>query len=203
MAPRLFTKYTDFLGPALLHVATKQRTVMHFRCICSRGDYSPTPTDMQYIYGLEMSVEYHLTVLRADESLTPAQHAVRLALFIFPQPFILVAKPNAAFCRAMTKRMKKWLERSDLVSLWAPKCDLLLWVLFVTAHISIGEAEWPWVLSCLSTLISFLGLQSVGEMEKVLNGFYYHPPFFMVTAEKIWAEHELCSSGGQDLQLEM
>lgn len=91
----------------------------------------------------------------------------------------------------MTKRMKKWLEKSDLVDLWAPRCDLLFWVLFVTAHISIGEAEWPWVLSYLSTLISFLGLQSVEEMEKVFNGFYYHPLFFRVTAEKIWAEHEV------------
>ena len=92
MAPRLFTKYTDFLGPALLEVAIRQRVVMHFRCVCGRGVLNPTPKDTMFIYGQEMAVEYQLTALRADDSLTPAQHAVRLALFVFPQPFILRSK---------------------------------------------------------------------------------------------------------------
>ncbi|KAK4499094.1 hypothetical protein PRZ48_009606 [Zasmidium cellare] len=161
MAPRLFEKYAGFLGPALLEVAIEQRTVMHLRYLWERSVYDPSPADVQYIYGQGLSAECQLTALQADMTLTPAQHAVRLALFVFPQPFILLATPNAAFCRAMTKRMKKWLERSDLVALWAP---------------------------------SFLGLQSIEEMEKVLKGFYYHPLLFGVTAEKIWAEHELLMS---------
>lgn len=63
MAPRLLGKYADFLGPALLEVATEQRTVMHFRCIGGRGVYDPSPADVQYIYGQEISVEYQLTAL--------------------------------------------------------------------------------------------------------------------------------------------
>ena len=101
-----------------------------------------------------------------------------------------MAKPNAAFCRSISRQLQRWLEESNLVTFWAPQHDLLFWVLFITAHISIGEAEWPWILSHLSTLIDFLSLQSVDEMEAVLNGFYYHPRFFRVTAEKIWAGKE-------------
>lgn len=117
IAHRLFGQYKDFPRPALLEVAVKQQMVIDFHYI---WEYEPTSADVQYINGQVMSVEYRLTTLRADESLTPAQHAVRLALFIFSQPFILVAKPNTAFCRAMTKRMKGWLEESELGSLWMP-----------------------------------------------------------------------------------
>lgn len=190
VASHLFTKHAEFLGPALLEVALKQRAVMHFRFLVGRGVYEPSPADMQYIYCQQMSVEYQLTALRADRSLSPGQQAVRIALFVYPQPFILVAKPNAAFCRAMTKRIKTWLEQSDLINLWAPNYDLLLWVLFVTAHISFGETKWPWVLSYLSSLVGLLGLQSADEVESVLNGFYYDAKYFRVTVNKIWAEHE-------------
>lgn len=71
MAHRLFGEYKDFVGPALLEIAVKQQVVIDFHYICSRGEYEPTSADIQHIYGQAMSVEYQLTALRADLSLTP------------------------------------------------------------------------------------------------------------------------------------
>ena len=176
------------LGPELLHPISEQRKYIVFKELCLAGDLIPTYEDCQYFYSAQTLAEYQLLSLpfdNAEHPLTPAQESVRLALFIFARPFIALIKPSA-FTRTMFRKLRASLQRSEISSLWAPNYELLLWVLFIAAHISNSQDEWTWVIVHISELVKLLRLHTVSQIEEILVGFFYPEDCLGRTLIDVW-----------------
>lgn len=179
------------LGPRLLQLIAAQLRFVLFRQRCALEQIEPTLGDLQYIYSSNMEVEYQLLDMPfalGSIDITAKQNAVRLALYIHTQPIISVAKSSAAFSRRMTLQLKEALEQSELSKLWSPNCDLLLWVLFVCAHICYEQAEWPWLIEYIAKVAIMMGLETLDALQAVLEEFSYCPRTFGETLERIWKE---------------
>ena len=188
------------LGPEMLHLISEQRKYVLFKELCILDHLRPTYEDVQFIYTTQTLVEYQLLSLPFDNighPLTPAQESVRLALFVFAQPIITLTKPSSAFTRSMARQLKESLLCTEMPSLWSPNFDLLLWVLFIAAHISDGQEEWTWVVTHISKLVRLLRLQALNQVEEILLGFYYPQDAFGRTLIAIWrdAQQTLETSG--------
>lgn len=177
------------LGPEILHLISEQAKCISFKELCVLDQLIPTYEDIQFIYTLQMVVEYRLLSMPFDtvqHPLTSAQESIRLALFVFAQPIISVTESSAAFTRSMARQLKESLERTEMSSLWAPNFDLLLWVLIIGAHIANGQEEYPWLIAHISKLVKILQLQAVDQIEQMLLGFYYFQRSFGPTLANVW-----------------
>ena len=101
----------------------------------SQREQRPTRKEIQHLYIARMAVEHKLlTMPPAPDQFTPEQHAVRLALYLCFKPRLLVSYTASAFKHCTASQFRSCLERTDLVNLWSPHSDLLLWVLAVAAR---------------------------------------------------------------------
>ena len=182
------------IGPALLQLISEQQTCIQFKELCALGRLKPTYHDIQYIYTAQIAADYRLLEMpfsEAEGDIAPAQDAVRLALYIFAQPIVNVAKPASAFCRAMARQLQEALELSELFAFWESSNDLLLWVLFIGARISHGQEEWAWLVSHIALIVTVLDIRSRDEMKGVLMGFFYFSNSFDETLEEVWREVDI------------
>lgn len=192
MAGRFFAASNALLiGPQLLHLISEQRKCIAFKELCTLGVLNPPYDDIQYIYSLQVANDYELLMIPFNQEcgeISPVQEALRLVLYIFAQPIIAVASPKAAFSRSMVRQLQAALECSECSTLWQRNFDLLLWVLFIGAHISYGEKEWDWFLAHIAMITRVLGIRSANEVKGVLSGFYYFPKLFDGTMEIVWKD---------------
>lgn len=177
----------DALGSKLLHLISEQRSYIRFMELCVLDLVRPTYEEMRVAYATQFSIEYQLLSLpfeETDKPLTPLQETVRLALYVSAQPIVHVSKPSAAVFRAIAAQLKESVERVDMLALCNNNRELLLWVLFVIAHISKGEEEWIWCVTRISQVVESLGLSTVKQIEDALRGFYHLGESFSATIEE-------------------
>ena len=148
------------------------------------------------------AVEYDLLSLPFDEmpsTLTPVQNAVRLTLFIFGFATYTRFEPSSAYTQAMVDQLKEALELIDSPALL--RSDLLSWTGFFGAHISRHTKERKWFITRLARTTGQLNLKSAGDLEAVLERFFYLENFSRASLLEIWDEVTSVSqaSPGRDL----
>lgn len=190
-----FSPGTDeIMGLDLLEIIGNQREVMLWKQLFSLGKADPSPEEITYVYTKQMAVEYELLTMpfhAHDPPLRSSEQALRLALFTFTRPIILVARSSAAFPRAMALQIKSHLLLTDLANLWGTNSDVLLWILFVVAHVSLGQPEFDWCMVYIHQIVRALGLNTRDDLEQLLLGFYYFPEYFGETLQAIWTAVEV------------
>jgi hypothetical protein len=105
---------------------------------------------------------------------TYKQEPCRIALLIFWNANYLTCQPDSALFRALTTQLKSTLEQSDLELFWGPHHTLLMWVLFLGAHISAGQRERPWFIMNLARGAWLLGSKKVGGNENDPDAVLLH-----------------------------
>ena len=149
----------------------------------------PTPQEVRAAFIMQIAVEYQLVSIQLDKTtapLTPLQDSVRLALYLSTQPLIYVTRPNSAYVRNLATQIKDSLEEVDVQSLDVSHRELLLWMLFITAHNSKGEEGWTWCVPRIVEMIDFLGYSVVEQVENMLRGFYHFGDLFTATIIDAW-----------------
>ena len=116
------------------------------------------------------------------------QEACRLALLIFWNANLMSATPSSAFFRYLTTALKAALEKSELKTFWHPNTDLLMWVLFLGAHISAGQSERPWYVLNLARGSWLKGLREKDDFRALLMRFYYIDRVYAKSLQDIWEE---------------
>ena len=71
---------------------------------------------------------------------------------------------------------------------WSPHPELLMWVLFVGAHISFGQVEWQWFISYLACGAQLLDLETSAELRKILLRHFYMDRIYEVSLASVWEE---------------
>lgn len=177
------------LGTDLLQLVDSQRQCTLFTLLHSQGSSDPPLEQIQQAYAQGIALEHQLLSLPFDPgkpSLTPQQDAVRLTLFVFAQPTVLMMKPLCAFARAMAGQIKEALGNTDLLSMWNSNSDLLLWVLFIGAFISRWQDEWGWFVGHIRNAVRASCTQTLEELEELLLGFFYIRENFGYALHSVW-----------------
>lgn len=196
MASCFFTASNKrLIGPKLSRVITDQRKFVLFRTLCSRGRLVPSEEEIQAVYAQYMATIYQLLVRPSSkptaEGLTPEQDSVRLALFLVTQPALSVSQPTSAFSRSIAKQLRSALEHTEMSKLWESSSSLLLWILYMLAHISYGEDQWPWIITHVAMLTKAMDIGSRKQMQEVLSGFYFFPDPSVTTLQKVWSDVQI------------
>lgn len=141
------------------------------------------------------TVEGYHTLFRAlslpfdhQELNLPQEEPCRIALIIFWHANYHIQQPNSAIFRSLTAQLKTGLEQSELKSLWHPHYDLLVWVTFVGACISVGKREHTWFIAYLARAAQKLYLKQSRDLKAVLMRFFYIDRLYHNKLEEIWDE---------------
>jgi hypothetical protein len=130
-----------------------------------------------------------LTVpLQMQTPVSDKQEACRIALLIFWNANYLIMQPDSALFRRLTTQLKTALEKSDFQNFWAPHYDLLMWVLFLGAHISAGQRERPWFVLNLARGARLLKLADWAETRTIMLRFFYLDRIYQKSFEQAWQE---------------
>lgn len=120
------------------------------------------------------------------------QEAVRLAIILYSSAHYNVVQPSSSVARALITDLKEALEQSDLRNLWTDASNILLWVLFLGAHMSSGQVERSWFIAAMSKVRSLKMKNDKGwfAARRILIGCYYSDRVFMESLKKVWKEVE-------------
>lgn len=153
------------------------------------GLYKPTDEELRLAFAIQLSCEYQLLSLpfqHSNKPLTPTQEAVRLTLYAAFQPIVDVSRPRWAFQGSMRLQLWEALRDTNVPGQNTPENELLLWLYLILAHLSLDQEEWYWAVSCVSELNNALGLQTLGQLNNVLSGFYIPRDSFRQSVREVW-----------------
>lgn len=68
---------------------------------------------------------------------------------------------------------------------------MLLWALFLGAHMSLGERERPWFVNMLAVVAQTIQLHGWLQLRALLARFYYVDRVFQEPFRRIWDEVDL------------
>ena len=192
------TRFTvEALGLRMLELVAQRRKYFLFKALSSRNFVQPTSEEHEYFVLTELLVDYRLLSLpfESDTVITPLQECVRLALFTFGHLTKMSFEPGSLWTRALVNQFKESLEQTDLASFWSPLSTLLLWIVFLGAHVSQSLKEHPWFILHLANGVNLLKLQAADEMREVLVRFFYVETCFAQSMQTIWEEASLIANG--------
>ena len=132
------------------------------------------------------------SVIQTDDG---RQEPCRLALLTYYHSNHLVSQPSSATFRLFTVQLKAALEGSDLSSFWVPYPELLMWVLFVGAHISVGQVEWQWFISYLARGAQLLDIGTLAGLRKMLLRYFYIDRVYGSSLISAWEEMQKIRHG--------
>lgn len=121
-------------------------------------------------------------------SRTETEEAVRIALLIFWNANLMLHQPSSAIFRSLTAQLKDALEHTDTRFFWTPLSDALLWILFLGAHISLGQMQRPWFVMQIARGAQVLKLRDWSEARSLLCRFFYLDRVYLTSYQTIWDE---------------
>lgn len=118
------------------------------------------------------------------------QETCRVALLIFSTSSIMLLPPASGCCRSLVRQLMEALDQPgcDLQTLWAGLNDVLIWILFLGAHISIGQPEQGFFVAEIARCAHVLGLRELEEMRLLLVRFFYLDRVYQASTRMIWDE---------------
>jgi hypothetical protein len=79
-------------------------------------------------------------------------------------------------------------DRGDGFGPWAQYQDIYFWVVFIGAHSTRGQPEWPFFLAEVVKVAERLGLQTLEDARALLLGFFYTDHMFLESLKVVWDE---------------
>ena len=195
-------------------------------CFEQIGTFPFPPLEKRHISIKRVNIDHRLLSYTLDHpfesSSSPIQEVVRLAIIVYSSAHYNVVQPSSRVARALILDLKEALEWTDLRNYWclpaqetaqigseAPSdnyaaSNVLLWVLFLGAHISLGQSERAWFVAALckvraermgqpSSKSRIGGKVELKDREKswyaarrVLMGCYWSDRVFLESLKKIW-----------------
>jgi len=172
------------------------REVMLYREYYQFQSQAPPPAELDHFNIKSYNLRYLILTL-PFQMVPPAsdkQEPCRLALLIFWNANYMVANPDSALFRALTTQLKVALEKSDMQGVWGPHFELLMWVLFLGAHISGGQRERPWFVLNLARGARILKLGEWDNVRKMLLRFFYLDRVYQKSFQEAWQEAKMLQS---------
>lgn len=178
----------SLLGDRLLQYVTRHQEFVLLKYLISTGEISASNDDLELIFDLHHLADYHLLKLPFEAMLSPIQESTRLALYISAWLNTLNFEPGVAYTDALIHQLQDALQRLDLPPFGMAAFRLLIWELFVGAHISRTRSERPWFIRHLARAAGFLGLESASQLRQLLLGFFYMEKIYGQSLPHIWEE---------------
>jgi hypothetical protein len=166
------------------------REVMLYREYYHHKECAPPAAELDHFNAKSYSLRY-LVLTIPFQNQTPVsdkQEACRIALLIFWNANYLLGRPESALFRRLTTQLKAALETSDLQHFWGPHFELLMWVLFLGAHISAGQRERPWFAMNLAKGARLLKLDNWADVRTILLRYFYIDRVYQKSFEEVWQE---------------
>jgi hypothetical protein len=154
------------------------------------------PLEKRYISIKRVNIDHRFLSYAFDHpddvSHSPVQEVVRLAYILYSRSYYGIVQPASVVARALVADLKAALEQSDLRGLWNDASNVLLWVLFLGAHMSAGQVERGWFVTAMCKIRSdkMRGDKSWFGARRVLLGCYYSDRVFMESLKRVWKEVE-------------
>lgn len=146
-----------------------------------------------YLTTKRFEAEYRLITLplqpryNTDDKI---HEACRVALLTFSTSSITLLPPSSGCCRSLVRQLMEVLNQPgcDLQTLWAGLNDVLIWVLFLGAHISIGQPEQGFFVAEIARCAHVLELHELEEVRLILMRFFYLDRAYQASTQMIWEE---------------
>ena len=116
------------------------------------------------------------------------EEVIRLSLLIFWNANLMLHQAASAIFRSLTAQLKHALERTDLRFYWTPISDALIWVLFLGAHISLGQRQRPWFVMQIARGAQILKIREWEDVRALLQRFFYLDRVYLTSYQNIWEE---------------
>lgn len=184
-----------FLDHEIIEAYLETRELILFREFCAKTDPDLTAADERYfgyklckVHYILLSFPFHK---RGTEDGNSKQEACRIALIIFLHTQYMRQSSSSALYRSLTQQLIDSLQKSALVSLWAPRQEFWVWILFLGAHVSQGQVERPWFTMNLAYGLRSMGLREWTAVKKRLARVFYVERTFEKSYQAIWQEVRL------------
>lgn len=179
----------------LLYACNDLRDVTIFRESYGANSSGFESTDLAYFNHKAFRVNHTLLSFpfehRLQETTSDKQEAFRTGLLIFCHTQYRNVGPSSVLMRNLTMQLKEALDRSELQSFWNPACELLMWVLFLGAHICGGQKERPWFVMMLARGARLLELREWRDVRETLAQCFYVERIYGEPYQEIWEEVKL------------
>jgi hypothetical protein len=169
------------------------REVVLYREYYHHKECPPPAAELDHFNAKSYNLRY-LVLTIPFQNQTPVsdkQEACRIALLIFWNANYLVRRPESALFRRLTTQLKAALETSDLQQFWGLHFELLVWVLFLGAHISAGQRERSWFIMNLARGAQLLKLGNWADVRIILLRYFYIDRVYQKSFEEAWQEAQM------------
>ncbi|KAL1963286.1 hypothetical protein VTN77DRAFT_8509 [Rasamsonia byssochlamydoides] len=131
----------------------------------------------------------------------PTERLAQVAAICSLNSIIIVSPSSTGLGRSLTKHMKQaisnFLTIGELTQMRPPYLDLLAWALFIAAHGSVGQVEWPWFVNRLADVIAARRWKGWEEVAEIMTGYFYlsylHDPVWRPIWNEAMAHLELAN----------
>lgn len=178
------------LGNTLLPMAIELQEIVALREMAAQSGEAPAHDVVRLVCMKEALLEYRLSSLQLDVSLDDRQQAVRVTLLLYSSvPLIAATGSSAALLRTLARKLRQYLNHPDLLSHWAPSCDVLLWVLILGGLVSYQSQDWAWFKFQAFKVMDATHISSFSQLTSRLRNCYYSK-YLDPAAKSIWNEFE-------------
>lgn len=121
----------------------------------------------------------------------PGQEACRVALLIFLVANYQLLPPSAGPFRTLVVQLQKALYHTDLAQLWARSSEVLMWILFLGAHVS-NSLQRSYFIALFVKIVGTLELRTWEDARRLLTGCFYLDRVYQDSFKLIWKEASNC-----------
>lgn len=184
-----------YFSPEMLGILSDMRESTLFKEYVVQNELGPSFTGSEIMAIKRMHILHRLLTFNSKEN-NPAlrkdiEEVVRLALLVFWNANLMLHQSSSAIFRSLTAQLKHALERTDLRFFWTPLTDALVWVLFLGAHISIGQRQRPWFVMQIARGAQILNIGEWHNVRALLQRFFYLDRVYLTSYQNIWEEVQL------------
>lgn len=186
--------YRKFVGEELFDIIMRSCKLNLLRERIAKERVQLSFAEVEALCAEPLILEHRLLSMRIEESTNalcnPARDAIRLAFYVLCGPKIPISRPGNPFRKSLGHQLRQCLKQSNTAGLWQPCPDLLLWTLFITAHVCYQQDDWPWVISQIDFVCQELEVHSLIAFAGVLSGFGLDFKRFDDLPQVIWSSIE-------------
>jgi hypothetical protein len=166
--------------------------ITRYREYCLGHGFRVTEQEVEIFTLKRLELEYRIMNRLFGDSRPvdddPRHQAIEISLLIFSIVNLELLKPSAGPYRTLSKLLRGNLGHPQLLSIWWPALDILMWALFLGAHISSHPKERLWYVYRLAQLPPRMGLQTWDQARQVLTGCFYVDRMYEESFRDIWNE---------------
>ncbi len=186
------------LDNELVDIIVQVQYITRYREYCLGHGYRVTPQEVEIFTLRRLDLEYRLmnrlfggTIVAEDRR----HRTIEISLLIFSVVNLDLITVTAGPFRTLLRQLMKSLEHPNLLSLWWSARKVLLWVLFLGAHISAHPKEQQWFVYRLAQLSPRLGIKGWDDARRMLVGCFYVDRMYEESFRWIWNQASELSCG--------